>query len=565
MLGTLLIDLYLLFAIVGGEYVTDHQSLLMEQNCSARLNISLHHPDLSRGDNHVECPPWFIPNNVTGGCSAGPPLDGLVQQEVTTLQTIVMQCYCMTEVNGITSVGFCLHTCLSLQPYYTLPCHVSQLQNFTCPPYLNRQGQFCSECIQGYAYPVYSYSLSCVKCVDYTYNWLKYLAAAYLPLTFFYILVAIFSISFTSPILSGVVTTFQLAANPISLMFIHQGYGGDIENRIMLKIIATFASVWNLDFVRLFYSFCLHLDASALQLSALEYGIVVYPVVLILITHQLVKLHDRNFWLIVLLWKPFNYFIKPLRKYFNLKTSLVDVFASFLYLSSCRLLLTSVYILFPTVVYTVNLTSSENVHVTNEYCVMNDEAIVYLSQGHYMFALLAIVLFSTFLVLPMILLFIYPFSCFQRVLNKTGLNSLILRTFIDSFQGYYKDGTDGTKDCRFFSGFLLLFPLLTYISFSQTDSIFFYCIVSIWIVIYLTLTLLFQPFKKTLHYYITITMLIALLALCWSAPINNANTNENYTLSFILAVTSMSVPFIYLFGLVCIPIKWKFFPERESS
>ena len=64
MLGMLLIDLYLLFAIVGGEYVTDHQSLLMEQNCSARLNISLQHPDLSRGDNHVECPPWFIPNNV---------------------------------------------------------------------------------------------------------------------------------------------------------------------------------------------------------------------------------------------------------------------------------------------------------------------------------------------------------------------------------------------------------------------------------------------------------------------------------------------------------------------
>ena len=476
-----------------------------------------------------------------------------------------MQCYCMTEKNGFASVDFCLHTCLSLTPYYTLPCHVSQLQNFTCPPYLNRRGQFCSKCIQGYAYPVYSYSLSCVKCVDYKYNWLKYLAAAYLPLTFFYILIAMFSISFTSPVLSGVVTMFQLGANPISLMFIHQGYGGDIENRITLKTIATFASAWNLDFGRLFYSFCIHPDASALQLSALEYGIVVYPVVLILITYLLVKLHDRNIWPIVLLWKPLNYFIKPLRKFFKLKTSLIDVFASFLFLSSCRLLLTSMYILFPTVVYTVNLTSSESVHVTKEYRVLNDEAIVYLSEDHYIFALLAIALLCIFLILPMTLLFIYPFSCFQRVLNKTGLNSLILRTFIDSFQGYYKDGTDGTKDYRFFSGFLLLFPLLTYVSFSLTASIFFYCIASIWIVIYLTLVLLFQPFKKTLHYYITITMLTALLALCWSAPINNANTNENYTLSIILAVTSMSVPFIYLLGLVCIPIKWKLFPKRESS
>ena len=565
MLGTLLIDLYLLFAIVGGEYVIDHQSLLMNQNCSARLNISLHHPDLSRGDNQVECPPWFIPNNVTGGCSAGPPLDGLVQQEVTTLQTIVMQCYCMTEVDGVASVAFCFHTCFSLTSYYTLPCHVSQLQNFTCPPYLNKHGQFCSKCIQGYAYPVYSYSLSCVKCVDYTYNWLKYLAAAYLPLTFFYILVAIFFISFTSPILSGVVTMFQLAANPISLIYIHQGYGGDLESGIILKIIATFASVWNLDFGRLFYSFCLRPDVSALQLSALEYGIVVYPVVLILITYLFVKLHDRNFWLIVLLWKPLNYFIKPLRKYFKLKTSLVDVFASFLFLSLCRLLLTSMYILVPTVVYAVNLTDSENVQVTKEYRVLKDEAIMYLSEDHYMFALLAIVLLSIFLILPMILLFIYPFSCFQRALNKTGLNSLILRTFIDSFQGYYKDGTDGTKDYRFFSGFLLLGPLITYVSLSQTDSIFFFCIASIWIVIYLTLLFLFQPFKKSSHNYITITMITALLALCWSSFMNNANTNENYTLSFILAVTSMSVPFIYLFGLACIPIKWKLFPERKSS
>ena len=246
-------------------------------------------------------------------------------------------------------------------------------------------------------------------------------------------------------------------------------------------------------------------------------------------------------------------------------SSLKDVFASFLYLSSFCLLLMSMNILVPTVVYTVNMTSSESVHVTNEYRVLQDEAIIYFSEDHYMFALLATVFLSIFLILPMTLLFVYPLSCFQKTLNKTGLNSLILRTFIDSFQGYYKDGTNGTKDYRFFSGFLLLLPLLTYISFSLTDSIFFYCIASIWIVIYLTLLLLFQPFKKTLHFYITITMLTALLALGWSFPINNANTNESYILSLILAVTSMSVPFIYLFGLICIPIKWKLFPERESS
>ena len=31
----------------------------------------------------------------------------------------------------------------------------------------------------GYAPPVYSYSLSCVECADYSYNWMKYVAAAF--------------------------------------------------------------------------------------------------------------------------------------------------------------------------------------------------------------------------------------------------------------------------------------------------------------------------------------------------------------------------------------------------
>ena len=61
----------------------------------------------------------------------------------------------------------------------------------------------------------YSYALGCVKCKDYKYNWIAYLAVVYIPLTLFYIVVALFSaINFTSPTLHGVITFFQIAVSP---------------------------------------------------------------------------------------------------------------------------------------------------------------------------------------------------------------------------------------------------------------------------------------------------------------------------------------------------------------
>ena len=94
-----------------------------------------------------------------------------------------MQCYCMTEKDGVFTVGSCLHKCLSITPHYQLPCHVSNLEKYTCPPSMKGKGTLCSKCIHGYAYPAYSYKIECVICKNYDYNWLKYLAAAYLPLT----------------------------------------------------------------------------------------------------------------------------------------------------------------------------------------------------------------------------------------------------------------------------------------------------------------------------------------------------------------------------------------------
>ena len=536
---------YLLLLNTNGKFLVDHETGVMKRNCSALLNVSLFH--YYGRYNQSECPLWFNRDNQTGLCRAGPTLNGIIQQDMSTLQTSIMQCYCMTEEDGVFTVAGCLHKCLSITPYYQLPCQVSQLQNYTCPPSLKRNGTLCSKCMDGYAYPVYSYKIECVMCKDYEYNWLKYLAAAYLPLTLFYIVVALFSISFTSPVVIGLIMVCQLIASPLLLQLLER-FASDTKYGKFLKLSATIEALFNLDFGRIYYSFCLNPTVSAIELKCLDYGIVVFPVFLILLTNLLVGLHSKGVRPVVWCWSATTAILRPLRQKLRVKTSLIDVFASFLYLSLSRLLITSMYIMMPQLYYQ---TLDGSTNLVTRHGVFNEPALVYFGKGHKKYALLAILMFLLFYILPVFLLFAYPFSCFQRLLNKAGLNSVVLRTFIDVFQGYYKDGTNGTRDYRFFSVFPFLLISVEYATFTvaTTFSYYFGCFV---ILIYITVFWVLQPFKQFKHNFITGVMLICLVIACWSMIINNISASPIYGIaSNILLVLSLCLPFVYVLGLAC--------------
>ena len=463
-----------------------------------------------------------------------------------------MQCYCMTESNGSLTVGFCRHKCLLRTAYYSLACNISELQNISCPVRFNRRGYLCSQCIGGYGFPVYSYSFGCVKCENFKYNWVKYLAVAYVPLTFFYIFVALFSINFTSPMLSGAVMLFQIGANPFLTMLIVYS---ESDTRFGQLVKFGF-SLWNLDFFRAYYSFCLHPNATERDIMALEYGIAIFPIVLIFITYLLVKLHDHNYKLIVLGWKLVRLALKPLK--YNVKTSLIEVFASFIYLSSSRLLLNCVTFLIPSIVYNYQQIPNGQMMLKVEYCDLLSKR-EYFGVSHLPYALLAIVLSTAFFIVPMVLLFVYPCSWFQRTLNRVGGNSLTLRTFVDVFQGSYIDSTNGTKDYRFFSGLILLVPMTTYLAFALTKSSMYYPISCLCILPYLTLHLSLQPFKRHIHNHTMTGMLIALECLLLSLTFNNFsyrpwyphNVSENSALPLAMVTILLCVPAAYIFGLGC--------------
>ena len=85
---------------------------------------------------------------------------------------------------------------------YPVPSDVSELNSEVCGNY-SRTGLSCGNCIEGYTPLAYSYELHCMNCTGSAVsNWIKYLAAAFLPLTGFYTIVIVFKISATARQLS---------------------------------------------------------------------------------------------------------------------------------------------------------------------------------------------------------------------------------------------------------------------------------------------------------------------------------------------------------------------------
>ncbi len=106
-----------------------------------------------------------------------------------------------------------------------------------------------------------------------TYNWIKYIAVAYIPLTFFFFFVVIFKFNGTSPMLKGFINVSQALVLPIAARAFlsvtsRKAY---IEN--FTRALGNFYGIWNLDFFRTVIPPICATDISQIQVLALDYAI----------------------------------------------------------------------------------------------------------------------------------------------------------------------------------------------------------------------------------------------------------------------------------------------------
>ena len=92
--------------------------------------------------------------------------------------------------------------------------------------------------------------------------------------------------------------------------------------------------------------------------------------------------------------------------------------------------------------------------------VFHDPTLEWFGEKHLPFAFLSIFILCIFVFLPALFLLLYPMKVFQKCLGCCGRRLLALHAFADVFQGCYKNGTNGTRDCRYFAGLYLVIRII---------------------------------------------------------------------------------------------------------
>ena len=292
-----------------------------------------------------------------------------------------------------------------------------------------------------------SYNFTCVECPDGHKNWWKFILAGFVPLTFF---IMLFNINITSSHLRGVVLYSQVFSIPQMTRIILT-----VENQQevlkAMKAVYPLYSFWNLDF------FCsitpdICLKVSTMEALALDYAVAVYPIILIIISYVLIELYDHNVMCVVYLWKPFYWILSFFRKNWNIRTSVIDSSATFFLLFYVKILSVSSDILMFTSVHSLN----GSVY----HALYYDSSVTYFGKEHMVYGILAIFSLAFVVVIPTLVLTLYPFQYFQKFLSCFPIQWHFLHAFVDSFQGSYKDGTEpGTYDCCWIAQFGLYIRL----------------------------------------------------------------------------------------------------------
>jgi hypothetical protein len=459
---------------------------------------------------------------------------------------------CATAENGTLEVGQCLYN-YGQGSYIDVPKNMSLLNSFMCNTSdLHRTGTLCGKCQDGYSPLAYSYEMKCIKCPNGKSNWWKFLLAAFLPLTIFYIIILFFKINVVSSRFQGFIFYSQMISLPamirIHLMYMKYPRTGESYNELGLRVLAAFYGIWNLDFFRsVDFGICLGTDS--LHTLVLDLIVGGYPLLLMVMSYALIGFCDRNLRPLVIIVKPFHTLFGLFRENWDLRTSLIDAFATVFLLTNVKFQSVCLDLLLPVTVY--DLTDSGN--WTYSLRLFYDGTVLYFGPRHLPYGIVAIVMVVLFAILPVLLLVLYPFRCFQKILNRFPFRWYILHTFVDSFYGCYKDGTQpGTRDCRWFASLLILSRLSLILLGGLTLSAVYYPLAAVVLVVVVFLYIAVQPFRERVSHFTTINVLFILL-LAELHVCSNGIVKSEPPLQYVFLVNAclaLTLPLLYISALV---------------
>ena len=401
---------------------------------------------------NTTCPTWFYYNNET--CECGWQLGGKVhcnQQEMTA-EIIDGFCATSTEQEGLYYAGYCplRHTKNNSDRMFSeLPSDPDLLNDTMCGPY-NRTGLLCGRCIDGYGPAVYSLDMKCADCSKISIGSAisLYLFLELIPITLFFICVVLFRLNITAGPLLGYVLFCQIYYTAVGYeIFIYDYILSHVPTAVW---ILTLCGIWDLQFFKSVISpFCISSKLTGIDIQMLNLVTAIYPVLLVIITWILMELHARNYRIIQILWKPFSIVVNKLKITSVTSDAVIHAFATFILLSATTLSYAMV-------------TINNRIHVYRstdgaiyKQVLYYDPTITVFSHKHVIYLVLAVVAFILLVLIPSLLLCVYPtriYGCLSQVVSAR--KRLAITAFAEAINNCFKDGLNGTRDHRSLAGFI---------------------------------------------------------------------------------------------------------------
>ena len=179
-------------------------------------------------------------------------------------------------------------------------------------------------------------------------------------------------------------------------------------------------------------AFCISSHIWPIHIAFLGYFSALYPILLIFLTWLCVKLHGYNFRPLVWLWRPFHRCCVKLRRSWDNKNDIIDVFATFFLLSYHKCLYQSVLLLTTLSLRSFNTSAEHSTQYISKYATtVADLGITAGSSQHLPYAITAGIVTLIFYILPTLLLVLYPIKVFRLLLSKCRLDFIALNIFVD--------------------------------------------------------------------------------------------------------------------------------------
>ena len=514
----------------------------------------------------LPCPSWSYCDGTDGICKCPQiPTHALDCDRFEKRDALrVLDCNCVTyneELNQ-TEVGFCIYNCGNYQEstnfdvvYHFLPPNTSDWNNLMCGKY-NRTGTLCGKCNEedGFYPRAYSFDVTCIQCTNSKSNWWKYVLSAYLPLTVFYLIILCFKINIHTTELQGYIVYSQIISTPVYARNLYLTSQNAPIIFYGVKFIGSIYGIWNLDFFRMYNNdICLQTDT--LATLALDLAVAGYPLLLMVITYMMISSYDSNFKPFVIMWNPFKAFFSIFQRNWDFRTSTVDAFSTFFFLTNIKFLCVCFDLLVPVRVY--QFVTPEK-HVNSTWRLYYDATVPYFGAAHLPYAILAIVVLFLFVLIPTLIIIVYPMKICHKCFNiLPRRDQLFLHTFVDSFQGCYKDGTEpGTRDCRWFSSVLCTLRFVLMAIYAYSLNLLYFPYAAMVLVITAKIAIVADPFKAHLSHLSSImAIFILFIAAFYASAIGTDIAARKREFVIILMLQSLMVlmavlPLLYISALI---------------